>query len=179
MPEETGDDSMNDLETIEYEVCGSWARITLNRPEKLNALSTKLLAELERVLWEADEDRDVHALLLRGAGTAFCAGYDMTEPRQGGEYVRESNAGYRGRRKIGDDVWQLERKQRAMLTLFDMHKPVVAQVHGYCLAGGIDLVMLCDIVIAADDAIFGFPPARGLGTLPINMWLWNVPMQWA
>ena len=55
--------------------------------------------------------------------------------------------------------------------LFDMHKPVIAQVHGYCLAGGTDIALLCDMVIAADRAVFGFPPARDLGALPNNMWL--------
>ena len=65
------------------------------------------------------------------------------------------------------------------MALFDMHKPVIAQVHGYCLAGGTDIALLCDMVIAADDAIFGFPPARDLGALPNNMWLYNVGPQWA
>ena len=65
------------------------------------------------------------------------------------------------------------------MALFDMHKPSIAQVHGYCLAGGTDIVLLCDMVIAADDAVFGFPPARDLGALPNNMWLYHIGPQWA
>jgi enoyl-CoA hydratase len=65
------------------------------------------------------------------------------------------------------------------MALFDMHKPSIAQVHGYCLAGGTDIALLCDMVIAADDAVIGFPPARDLGALPNNMWLYHVGPQWA
>ena len=60
------------------------------------------------------------------------------------------------------------------MAIFDMHKPVIAQIHGYCLAGGTDIALLCDILIAAEDAVIGFPPARDLGCLPNNMWLYNV-----
>ena len=65
------------------------------------------------------------------------------------------------------------------MALFDMHKPTIAQVHGHCLAGGTDLALLCDMVIAADDAVIGFPPARDLGSLPNQMWLYNCGPQWA
>jgi len=80
---------------------------------------------------------------------------------------------------VDDDIWQLERAQRYRMALFDMHKPTIAQVHGFCLAGGTDIALLCDMVIAADDATIGFPPARDLGALPNNMWLYNVGPQWA
>jgi enoyl-CoA hydratase len=162
---------------IVYEVEGGRARITLNRPEKRNALSFQLLTELHDALWEADADRDVHAVIVRGAGPGFSAGYDLTEPprREG----KRGGASYRGGRRFDDDTWQLERAQRLRMALFDMHKPVVAQVHGFCLAGGTDVALLCDMVIAADDARFGFPPARDLGALPNNMWLYNVGPQWA
>ncbi len=73
----------------------------------------------------------------------------------------------------------MERAQRLRMALFDMHKPVIAQVHGHCLAGGTDVALLCDMIIAADDASFGFPPARDLGALPNNLWLYNVGPQWA
>jgi enoyl-CoA hydratase len=73
----------------------------------------------------------------------------------------------------------MERSQRLRMALFDMHKPVIAQVHGYCLAGGTDLATLCDMLICADDARFGFPPGRDLGVLPTQMWLYHVGPQWA
>jgi enoyl-CoA hydratase len=81
-------------------------------------------------------------------------------------------------RSYDDDTWQMERSQRLRMALFDMHKPVIAQVHGYCLAGGTDLATLCDMLICADDAKFAFPPGRDLGVLPTQMWLYHVGPQW-
>jgi enoyl-CoA hydratase len=165
-----------DYELIIYEVRDGAARITLNRPEKLNAISFQMLEELNHALWEADDDTAVHAVALAGAGRAFCAGYDLAAaPRP----TERDGRTYRGSRTFDDDTWQLERSQRLRMVLFDMHKPTIAQVHGYCLAGGTDLVTMCDIVICADDARFGFPPARDLGVLPSQMWLYHVGPQWA
>lgn len=168
---------MSDWKNIRYQVESGRARITLDRPEKRNALSLALLEELSLALWDADADREVHAVIIRGAGSCFSAGYDLTEPPKS-QGLREG-ASYRGGRSIDDDIWQLERAQRLRMAIFDMHKPVIAQVHGHCLAGGTDIALLCDMVIAADDARFGFPPARDLGALPNNMWLYNVGPQWA
>lgn len=172
---------MKGFESIEYEVEGGRARITLNRPDKLNALSLRLQAELSEALWEADNDRAVHCVILRGAGRAFSAGYDLSgaDADVPVSRVESSERRYRGARSIDDDAWQLERAQRYRMALFDMHKPSIAQVHGYCLAGGTDIALLCDLVIAADDAVFGFPPARDLGALPTNMWIYHVGPQWA
>jgi enoyl-CoA hydratase len=175
---------MSRFQNIQYEVERGRARITLDRPEKRNALSFELLSELHEALWEADDDRAVHAVVVRGAGTCFSAGYDLTPaPRTSAAPAAESEGqpagSRRGFRSFDDDAWQLERSQRLRMALFDMHKPVVAQVHGYCLAGGTDIALLCDMIIAAEDATFGFPPARDLGALPNNMWLYNVGPQWA
>jgi len=171
---------MNDYRTILYEVERGRARITLNRPEKLNALSLELQQELHDALWEADNDTRVHAVIIRGAGRAFSAGYDLTplgnrRPAPEGDHY---TAVYRGARTFDDDAWQLERAQRLRMAIFDMHKPVVAQVHGYCLAGGTDIAFLCDIVIAAEDATIGFPPARAMGSLPNQMWVYHCGPQW-
>jgi enoyl-CoA hydratase len=156
------------------------ARITLNRPEKRNALSFQLLSELHEALWEADNDTEVRGIVLRGAGKSFCAGYDLApEPGSGPPRGADPDRKYRGYRSFEDDAWQLERSQRLRMALFDMHKPVIAQVHGHCLAGGTDIALLCDMIIASDDAVFGFPPARDLGALPNNMWLYNIGPQWA
>ncbi|MCJ7438918.1 MAG: enoyl-CoA hydratase-related protein, partial [Acidimicrobiia bacterium] len=130
------------LETLEYELIGGWARITLNRPEKRNALSAQMLDELRAVLWEADEDRAIRAVLLRGAGPSFCSGYDMGRDARTTVRHRDGAKDFRGIRHADDDIWQIEQNQRRMLTIFDMHKPVVAQVHGNVLAGGIDLMVL-------------------------------------
>jgi enoyl-CoA hydratase len=164
------------FEHITYEVADGVARLTLNRPEKLNAISQTMLRELHEALWEADDDTTVHCAVLAGAGRAFCAGYDLS-PLQDG---RGGDPGTRrGASSFDDDAWQMEKSQRLRMALFDMHKPVIAQVHGYCLAGGTDLATLCDMVICADDARFGFPPGRDLGVLPTQMWLYHVGPQWS
>jgi len=172
---------MSEFKYIEYEVTNGRARITLNRPEKLNALSNDLLYELQEALWEADDNRAVHCVIVRGAGRAFSAGYDLSGPRPAYDLsrVRSADNTYRGYRRVDDDAWQMEKTQRYRMALFDMHKPSIAQVHGYCLAGGTDVALLCDMVICAEDATFAFPPARDLGALPNNMWLYNVGPQWA
>jgi enoyl-CoA hydratase len=167
------------LAHIQYEKIRSWGRITLNRPERRNALSVQMLDELHDALWEADEDREIAAVLIRGAGPMFCSGYELGGPRRATTRLREGASKFRGMSSIADDIWQLDRSRRAMMAIFDMHKPVVAQVHGRCLAGGLDLVLLCDLVIAADDAELGFPPVRSMGTPPMNMWLHHIPVQWA
>ncbi|MHB8377451.1 MAG: crotonase/enoyl-CoA hydratase family protein [Dehalococcoidia bacterium] len=171
-----------DFETILYEVEGGKARITLNRPEKLNALSARLQRELSAALWEADNDARVHVIILRAAGRAFSAGYDLTpmqsppKREQAGEAYTNV---YRGIGSLDDDIWQLERQQRERMAIWDIHKPVIAQVHGYCLAGGTDLALLCDIVVAADDAVIGFPPVRAMGSPVAHMWTYLVGPQWA
>jgi enoyl-CoA hydratase len=163
------------FETLLYEIADGVARITLNRPEKLNAISVQMLNELHDALWDADDDTSVHCVILRGAGRAFCAGYDLAQPPrntdQGGRKVR-------GMRTFDDDTWQMEKSQRLRMALFDLHKPTIAQVHGYCLAGGTDIATLCDLLICAEDAKFGFPPGRDLGVLPTQMWLYHVGPQW-
>ena len=172
---------MSGFENIIYEVENGRARITLNRPEKLNALTLELQEELNEALWEADNNNDVHCVILKGAGRAFSAGYDLTGA--GGKVpvsrIESEENDYRKSMSPDDDAWRLERSQRYRMAIFDMHKPSIAQVHGYCLAGGTDVALLCDMIIAADDAIFAFPPARDLGALPNNMWLYNVGPQWA
>lgn len=159
-----------------YEVRDGTGWITLNRPDKRNALSEPMQERLNALLWEADEDNRVHAVVIRAAGSDFCSGYDLQkydQPIPGQVDHR------RGRAKFDDDAWHQERSQRLRMALFDMHKPVIAQVHGRCLAGGTDLALLCDMVICAEDALFGFPPARSQGSLPSHMWLYLVGPQWA
>ena len=170
---------MNDPETLIYEVERGRARITLNRPEKLNALSQQLQVELNDALWEADNDNNVHAVIIRGNGRAFSAGYDLTpmasrRPTPEGEHY---TAVYRGGRSFDDDAWQMERSQRLRMAIFDMHKPVIAQVHGYCLAGGTELATACDIVYVADDAQIGYPPVRLMSPPDMQYHPWLLGMR--
>ena len=165
---------------IRYEVERGRARIVLNRPDKRNALSQALLTELDQALWEADNDAAVHAVVLKGAGKGFCSGYDLT-PQDSIQTVAVGAPAYRqgAFSNFDDDAWRLERSQRLRMTLFDMHKPVIAQIHGFCLAGGTDVALLSDMVIAADDTKIGFPAVRDLGSPPNQMWLYHIGPQWA
>jgi enoyl-CoA hydratase len=169
---------LHSTETLTFQVAERVARITLNRPDKRNALTPQALAELSDALIEADDRTDVHAIVLAGAGRDFCAGYDLTGAYAGqgadeGPAYRSQNA------TIDDDCWQLEQTQKKTLAMFDIHKPVIAQVQGNCLAGGTDLALMCDMVVAADDARIGFPAARANGTPPQNMFVYHVGPQWA
>ena len=162
-----------EYQQIRYEVEDGRARITLARPQKHNAMTPRLLEELEHALWEADDDCTVHCVVLRGDGASFCAGYDLTA--LGGT----KRPGHRTGRTHDDDIWLIEQNGRRIRSLWEMHKPSIAQVHGNCLAGGTDLAMACDIVIAADDARIGFPAARSMGALPNNLWMYHCGPQWA
>ncbi len=147
------------------ETLGPVRRLTLNRPHVLNALSGELVASLSDALAEAAGDPSVRVIVLRGAGRAFCAGYDLKEEA---EHQRDQGsldvAGWQ--RALAHDV-------ERMLEVFDHPKPVIAEVHGYCLAGGCDLMMMCDLTVAAEDAIFGEPEIRfGAGVVTMVMpWL--------
>jgi enoyl-CoA hydratase/carnithine racemase len=127
------------------------ATITLNRPDVMNAISQQMRAELSAAVRAADTDDQVRAILLRGAGDrAFCAGADIREfrPPQSVVVARQDRAG-----PIWNDLINAS------------CKPTVAAVHGYCLGGGLEIALACDLRIAADDAVFGFPEVR-LGIIP-------------
>jgi enoyl-CoA hydratase len=176
---------LTSTETLSFAVTDGVARITLNRPEKRNAIDATMLRELRQALMEADDMRAVHCVVLAGAGKDFCAGYDIGA---GSSYEAELSieAGvtsgeqvYRSHESFDDDAWNMERMNDAKMTLFDMHKPVIARVHGNCLAGGTDLAFLADMVLAADDARIGFPATRAQGSPPNNMWAAHCGPQWA
>lgn len=166
-----------------FEVSDRIARITLNRPEKRNALHPAMLAELRDALTEADALNDVNVVILEGAGKDFCAGYDLVGAYAGykeGEAPRWDDSQYRSTNaSIDDDCWNLEQTQKLTLALFDMHKPVIAKVHGNCMAGGTDLALMCDFIICSEEAKIGFPATRANGTPPNQMWVYHVGPQWA
>ena len=166
--------SQKSYENIEYEVDNGRARISLNRPEKRNALSIELVEELRDALWEADDDTAVHCVILKGEGPSFCAGYDLTAGRSKVDdgVKRRSGASF------DDDAWRIERFQRSLRTLAEMHKPSIAQIHGNCLAGGTDLALYCDILICADNANIGYSALRNMGAAPNQMWLYHCGPQW-
>jgi enoyl-CoA hydratase len=166
-------DAKTDYEHIHYEVADGRARITFARPKTHNALTSRLLEEMEHAVWEADDDRSVHCVIVRGEGPSFSSGYDLTS------LGRAKRGGVRTGRSHDDDIWLIEQNNRRIRTLMEVHKPSIAQVHGNCLAGGTDVALACDIVIAAEDARIGFPAARSMGALPGNLWMYHCGPQWA
>lgn len=127
---------------------GAVLRLTLNRPGKLNAMSHDLIEALSAALAGAAANEAVKVVVIAGAGRAFCAGYDLAEDT--GADPADAAAAHA----------MLAHDLRRLFEVFDHPKPVVAQVHGYCLAGGCDLMMMCDIAVAADDAVFGVPEIK-------------------
>ncbi|HLZ71709.1 MAG TPA: enoyl-CoA hydratase-related protein, partial [Dehalococcoidia bacterium] len=154
---------MPDFENLTYEKVGAGgrvARITLNRPEKMNSLSFELLQEFRHALEEAEDDPGVSVIVVRGAGRTFSAGYDLTPgPRRQYPAMQQSQ-----RRSVSTIRTNMVRVSDFQLYLFNIAKPTIAQVHGYAIAGGLEFAMMHDIVIAAEDARFGHPGVRGLGT---------------
>jgi enoyl-CoA hydratase len=125
-------------------------RLTLNRPEKRNALSNELRGAILDALKAADADPAVRVSVLRGAGPAFSSGYDLSADNSVNQpYYSPGGPGQWARHVV--DGW---------FTIWDLAKPVIAQVHGYCLAGGSELAACCDLVYVAEDARIGYPPTR-------------------
>ena len=157
-------------QNIIYQKDGRIARLTLNRPEARNALSAALLDELVAALAEAEQDNEIRVIILKGAGRAFSAGYDI-ETGKPGEY---------GASPIMGELEFLKGTDKRVSAIWKISKPVIAQVHGYCVAGGMDVAGQCDIIIAAENAIFMLPQIRRLGVaLPLNMVAYNAGLQWA
>jgi enoyl-CoA hydratase len=142
------DDASSSEPVLLIDDIGPVRRLTLNRPRALNALNGELVEALSGAMAEAAGDDAVSVLILRGAGRAFCAGYDLEE---------DAGAGPMDSAKWFGD---LERSAERMLELIDHPKPVIAQVHSYCLAGGTDLMLACDLCVCSDDASFGYPDIR-------------------
>ncbi len=155
-----------------YERDGRIARITLNRPEVLNAIDDDMPGELEAAVERADADPAVHAMVLSGAGRAFCAGYDLSryaEGAGGGEPV------------IQDMPWDpmrdfalMRRITERFMSLWRAMKPVVCKVHGAAVAGGSDIALCADLVLMAEDARIGYMPARVWGCPTTAMWVYRL-----
>ena len=176
---------MSDLQTMTYDVGDRVARITLDRPERGNGLTPTLIAELATCVERADLDPTVHVLLLAGNGKGFCGGYDLVESAErdmsglGGEASRGSPldptviAANHDPSVTWDpmvDYAMMSRNVRAFMSLFHCGKPVVCKVHGFCVAGGTDMALCSDLLVIADDAKIGYPPARVWGSPTTSMW---------
>jgi len=142
-------------------------RLTLNRPEKRNALNNRLRGELLEALRTADADPEVSVSIVRGAGSCFSAGYDLAaDNRVDQPYYSPGGPGQWSRHVV--EGW---------FTIWDLAKPVIAQVHGYCLAGGSELATACDVVFAAEDAQIGYPAVRLMSPPDMQYHPWLVGMR--
>ncbi|MDA0339639.1 MAG: enoyl-CoA hydratase-related protein [Proteobacteria bacterium] len=141
-------------------------RITLNRPEKRNAMTNALRGEVFDTLAAADLDDSVRVTIIRGAGKCFCAGYDIGGDRGDPTYQTSGGMAYWPRHVV--EGW---------FRVWDLAKPVIAQVHGYCLAGGTELATSCDLVYVADDAEIGYPVTRRFGSPDMQYHPWLMGMR--
>jgi enoyl-CoA hydratase len=142
-------------------------RITLNRPEKRNALNHPLRGGILRALQEADADPSVRVMIIRGAGKCFSAGYELGGGNEGHELPFYTPG--------GDGHWP-RHVTAGWMSIWELGKPVIAQVHGYCLAGGSELATCCDLVYMADDAQMGYPAVR-FGVPDNHFHAWFVGMR--
>ena len=135
-------------ETIGLERAGEVALLTLARPQRLNAINRQMLGELQEALDEVERDDALRVLLVRGAGGNFSSGFDLKEQMEA--------------RPSGEQAWReiLDRDFAGIMRFWHLRKPTIAAVEGYCLAGGCELALCCDITIAAEDAIFGEPELK-------------------
>lgn len=159
------------LNTILYETTGRIARITLNRPERLNAIDSQLPGELRDAVEEANRDDSVHVIMLSGAGRAFCSGYDLKLFAE----AKGKNAGVQG--MPWDpmiDYRFMSENTKCFMSLWRSFKPVVCKIHGYAVAGGSDIALCSDLILMAKDARIGYPPARVWGTPTTAMWVYRV-----
>ena len=145
---------------------GRVARITLNRPEKMNSLSQELLFELWEALHDLEADDSARAIIVRGAGRTFSAGYDIAPGRAGSDAIvrRYTQRDGEGRRMLMGIRTGMQQITDIHMYFWNMAKVTIAQIHGYALAGGCELAMMADLVTAAEDAQLGHPGLRGLGT---------------
>jgi enoyl-CoA hydratase len=142
-------------------------RITLNRPEKRNALNHPLRGAVLDALRSADADPEVHVSIVRGAGSCFSAGYELGDGNEGYDYPFYTAGGEGQWPRHVTDGW---------MSIWDQAKPVIAQVHGYCLAGGSELATGCDLVYVAEDAKMGYPAVR-FGTPDMQFHAWFLGMR--
>ena len=161
------DKSLKNMKTILCDRSGGVAHLTLNRPEKLNAINDELREDLEFALRELDQDDDVRVLVIKGAGRAFCSGYDLLGTPGGRSYADATSE----RPSIAADRDRLRKSIERWMWMWNYRKPIIAQVHGHCIAGGGDLAAMCDLIYCADDAQFGHPAGRAIG-IQLTLGLW-------
>ena len=183
---------MQTLETMTYEVDGRVARITLNRPARGNGITFAMPRELAACVEQADLDPRVHVIALSGNGKGFCGGYDLVASAEknmdgiGAEAPEGSplDPAVQAKNHTPGETWDpvvdvqmMSRNVRGFMSLFHADKPVVCKVHGFCVAGGTDMALCSDLVVIADDAKIGYPPARVWGVPTTAVWVHRIGLE--
>jgi enoyl-CoA hydratase len=176
---------VEELSTITYETEGRVARITLNRPQRGNGITLEMPAEIAACTERANLDPAIHVIALAGNGSGFCGGYDLASSAEAWseDDVDDAAPGSPldpaviARNHAPDTNWDpvtdfqmMRRNVRGFMSLFESEKPVICKVHGYCVAGGTDMALCSDLMLVADDAKIGYPPARVWGSPTTAMW---------
>jgi enoyl-CoA hydratase len=178
------------LKTITYETEGRVARITLDRPERGNGITNQMPREIAECVERANLDPEVHVIALAGNGSGFCGGYDLVGSAEG-EMSGIDDAGAAQGSPLDPQViaanhapesnWDpvtdfqfMWRNVRGFMSLFHSEKPVLCKVHGYCVAGGTDMALCSDLLVVAEDAKIGYPPARVWGSPTTALWAHRV-----
>ncbi len=170
---------MSEFTTLTYGVEGRIATITLNRPERLNAISTSMPREIREAVEIASRDNDVHVVVVTGAGRAFCAGYDLEQAAANPDKAAGGQDVTEGPWDPMVDFAMMYRNSQDFASLFTCHKPTIAKVRGFAVAGGSDIALSCDLLVMADDAKIGYPPARVWGIPSTGWWAHRVGAQQA
>ncbi len=157
--------------TLTVEEIGRVRRLTLNRPDHHNPLTPRCIRELLQGVQDAESDAGASVIIIRSTGRSFSSGYGyIAEDTQPGDFPQHA--------AIEGDVSAMLALGDGWARIWNCALPVIAQVQGNCLAGGTDLALHCDLVVAAEDANIGFPPVRSMGVPPTNMWLYHLGPQW-
>jgi enoyl-CoA hydratase len=158
---------------VRTETAAGVRSIVLSRPDELNTITPELRDELADAIDDADADREVRVILLRADGPAFCAGYGL-------DWSTAAQSGERADRRVWDSVADYQMMSRFVATymkLWYASKPTIAAVQGWCIAGGTDMVLCADIIVAAESAVFGYPPSRVWGTPTTAMWVYRLGLE--
>ena len=184
---------METLKTMTYTQDGRIARITLNRPARGNGITMDMPRELAACVERANLDPQVHVIALSGAGTGFCGGYDLVESAEDMKIGEDNLARPKGtvldplvqmKNHIPNSAWDptvdyamMSRNVKGFMSLFHSEKPVVCKVHGFCVAGGTDMALCSDLLVIADDAKIGYPPARVWGSPTTSIWAYRLGIE--
>ncbi|MFQ5561990.1 MAG: crotonase/enoyl-CoA hydratase family protein [Parvularculaceae bacterium] len=160
--------------TLLYETADRVAIITLNRPERLNAINAAMPGEIRRAVEAAEADNDIHVIVLKGAGKGFCGGYDLVEFAKGGG---EASGAQSMPWDPTVDYALMSRWTDDFMALWRARKPAICQIHGAAAAGGSDIALCCDLIVMAEDARIGYPPARVWGVPTTMMWVYRLGLE--